>query len=148
MNSLPEEFVSPEFFTPTSLGDRDWGFEYQIALSSKKWIMKHIKILEGRRGGLQYHRIKDEGGYILSGTLKVRIYSPIDNSYSEYLLSTGDTFRFPPSCIHQEIAITDVEIIEVSTPHLNDRVRVDHILDPDSPKSGLPSTDLSSISQI
>ena len=39
----------------------------------------------------------------------------------------GDWFHFPNGCIHQEIAITDVVRIEVSTPHFNDRVRVEEM---------------------
>ena len=41
------------------------------------------------------------------------------------LLKKGDTFHFPPGCIHQEEALTNCEIIEASTPHFNDRVRVE-----------------------
>ena len=41
------------------------------------------------------------------------------------ILKQGDCFHFPPYFVHQEEAITDCEIIEVSTPHFNDRVRVE-----------------------
>ena len=41
------------------------------------------------------------------------------------ILSKGKIFHFPPGVIHQEKALTDVEIIEASTPHFNDRVRVE-----------------------
>ena len=43
------------------------------------------------------------------------------------ILKQGDCFHFPPYFVHQEEAITDCEIIEVSTPHFNDRVRVEKI---------------------
>jgi len=106
--------------------------------------MKLIKIKKGRCGGLQYHRLKDEGGLILSGTLIVRF--AVNGNLIEKTLSAGDSFRFPPGCIHQEEAVTDVEIVEVSTPHLNDRVRVeeDFGISRDS-QNGLESTELDQI---
>ena len=43
------------------------------------------------------------------------------------ILKKGDVFHFPPKMIHQEKALTNCKIIEVSTPHFNDRVRVEKI---------------------
>ena len=40
-------------------------------------------------------------------------------------MTTGDCFNFPQGFVHQEEAITNCEIIEASTPHFNDRVRVE-----------------------
>ena len=51
----------------------------------------------------------------------------------------GDCFRFKPYCIHQEEAIEDTTIIEVSTPFANDRVRVENLFNLDT-LPGLPST--------
>ena len=55
------------------------------------------------------------------------------------ILNKGDVFHFPPGAIHQEQAITDCEIIEASTPHFNDRVRVEKKFKIKT-LSGLPST--------
>jgi len=54
-------------------------------------------------------------------------------------LSTSDVFHFPPGAIHQEEAITNCEILEASSPHFNDRVRIDSLYGFFT-KSGLPST--------
>ena len=43
----------------------------------------------------------------------------------ETIIKEGDSFRFPPYSIHQEEALTDCLVIEASTPHFNDRVRVE-----------------------
>ena len=51
----------------------------------------------------------------------------------------GDVFCFPNGLIHQEIALTNCEIIEASTPHFNDRVRVESRYNIKSSK-GLPTT--------
>ena len=135
----------PIFFERKDLGKRPWGSEIQLGLSSGKWMLKLLRIKQGCKGGLQYHRIKDEGGIVIKGILKLRYYSSESQQIIERQLTEGDTFRFPPYCIHQEEALTDVEIIEISTPHLNDRVRCEQIFNPDSPIEGLPTTDLSAI---
>ena len=60
------------------------------------------------------------------------------------ILSKGKIFHFPPGVIHQEKALTDVEIIEASTPHFNDRVRVEKKFKIKK-LSGLPTTKLKDI---
>ena len=49
----------------------------------------------------------------------------IEGKLLKKILKKGDTFHFPPGSIHQEQAITNCQIIEASTPHFNDRVRVE-----------------------
>ena len=106
------------------MGKRDWGEEKLLALISKKFSLKYLKIKKGRKGGLQYHRKKNECGIIISGKLKIR-YLGKKGKLLTKILKKGAVFHFPPKSIHQEIAITDTEIIEASTPHFNDRVRVE-----------------------
>ena len=60
------------------------------------------------------------------------------------ILKKGQSFHFPPGAVHQEEAITDCKIIEASTPHFNDRVRVEKKYGLSS-SSGLPSTKLNQI---
>ena len=113
-----------EFTEPISMGERDWGEELLIALSPGKYTLKKLFIKAGKKGGLQYHRKKDESGYLVSGKMIIRF----DNGFGdleEKIIKAGDSFRFPPNCIHQEEAITDCIIIEASTSHYNDRVRVE-----------------------
>jgi hypothetical protein len=54
-------------------------------------------------------------------------------------VKAGEVVHFPPGLVHQEEAITDCEIIEASSPHFNDRVRVEENYGFGSPK-GLPTT--------
>lgn len=114
----------PLFPSPESVGPRDWGEETLLVLSPKKYTMKKLFIKKGKKGGLQYHHKKDEAGLILSGLLLLR-FDDGSGNIVERKLRTGDVFHFPTGAIHQEEALTDVEIIEVSTPHFNDRVRVE-----------------------
>ena len=54
------------------------------------------------------------------------------------ILKKGNVFHFPPNFIHQEEALTDCEIIEASSPHFNDRVRMEKKFK--LPRHGLPTT--------
>ncbi|MDG2252928.1 MAG: cupin domain-containing protein [Methylophilaceae bacterium] len=114
----------PIFPKAESVGPRAWGEESLLVLSSGQYTMKKLSIKAGRKGGLQYHRLKDESSYIISGEMILR-YDDGTGKLIEKKVGAGDWFRFPPGCIHQEEAITDVERIEVSSPHFNDRVRVE-----------------------
>lgn len=107
-----------------TVGQREWGEEILVALIPKKISLKILKIKKGKKGGLQYHRKKNECGIIISGKLKI-IYDNGNGKLLEKILKKGDTFHFPPGAIHQEQAITNCQIIEASTPHFNDRVRVE-----------------------
>ena len=144
---MKDKFISekPFFAINKDLGERDWGSETLVHLAEGKWSMKKLFIKAGSKGGLQYHRIKDEAAYLIEGDLIIRYV--IDGKLTEKILSKGDSIHFPPNCVHQEEAITDCLLIEVSTPHKNDRVRVEgsfNIAD----KGGLPSTKQENIEQI
>ena len=62
----------------------------------------------------------------------------------EKVVETGSVVHFPPGLVHQEEAITDCEIIEASTPHFNDRVRVEELYGLGAPQ-GMPTTQLQDI---
>ena len=114
----------PIFPELQSVGPRDWGEESLLVLSSGNYTMKKLSVKAGKKGGLQYHRLKDEASYIISGEMILR-YDDGSGNLVEKKVNSGDWFHFPAGCVHQEEAITDVERIEVSTPHFNDRVRVE-----------------------
>jgi len=113
-----------QFPIAESVGPRDWGEETLLVLASGKYTMKRLCIKAGKRGGLQYHRKKDEASYVISGRMIIR-YEDDKGKLIDKEVGPGDWFHFPNGCIHQEIAITDVVRIEVSTPHFNDRVRAE-----------------------
>lgn len=123
-----------------SVGDREWGEEILLVISQGKFTMKKLKIKKGFSGGLQFHRKKDEAAYLISGSLLVT-YENENGLLVEKKLERGSWFHFPNGSIHKETALTDVELIEVSTPHFNDRVRVEENFGIDaSSSSGLPTT--------
>lgn len=128
-----------EFLKPINVGKRDWGEEILLALVSKKYSLKKLKIKAGKKGGLQFHRQKDECGLLISGSLIIR-YDNGNGKLVQKKLKAGDCFHFPPGSVHQEEAVTDCEIIEVSTPHFNDRVRVEKKYNLEYTE-GLPTTE-------
>jgi mannose-6-phosphate isomerase-like protein (cupin superfamily) len=139
-HSFDEKTIFP---SPESVGKRPWGSEDLLALVSQKFSVKKLVVKAGNKGGLQFHRKKDEVAIIISGTMKIR-YDTGDGILRERIVSSGDVVHFPPLLVHQEEAITDCMIIEASTPHFNDRVRVEEVYGLGSP-TGLPTTNESDI---
>ncbi len=135
--------TKPIFPTVKNLGKRSWGKENLLVLIPKKLTLKELTMRKGKKGGLQYHHKKNECGYILSGTLLIR-FDNGNGKLIEKKLKKGDIFHFPPGTVHQEEAITDCKIIEASTPHFNDRVRVESLYNLKI-KSGLKSTKRSQV---
>ena len=135
-----ESQVFPE---PESIGERPWGTEDILAIVSKHFSVKRLRLNAGSKGGLQYHRLKDEVAILISGSLLVR-FDLGDKILREKIISPGEVVHFPAGLVHQEEALTDCEIIEASTPHFNDRVRVEEAYGLGKPE-GLPSTQLSEI---
>jgi mannose-6-phosphate isomerase len=126
-----------------SVGERVWGEEVLLVLSSGNYTLKKLTTKAGKKGGLQFHRLKDEASYIISGQLMLRYENEL-GILVEKSVGPGDWFHFPAGCVHQEEAITDVVRIEVSTPHFNDRVRVEAEFGINC-TDGLPTTKLTEI---
>ena len=121
-----------------SVGERPWGTEDLLALVSKQFSVKRLKIKAGNKGGLQYHRFKDEVAIMISGQMLIR-YDLGDKILQEKIVNAGEVVHFPPGLVHQEEAITDCEIIEASSPHFNDRVRMEEAYGFEK-SQGLPTT--------
>lgn len=141
MRNQSKVFVS--FPNKKKIGKRDWGNEWLLVLIPKVLTLKLLEIKKNKKGGLQYHRKKNECGYILSGKLKV-LYEDEQGRLKQKILKSGQTFHFPPKSIHQEEAVTDCKIIEASSPHFNDRVRVEKFFNIIS-HVGMPTTKLKDI---
>lgn len=135
-----------QFFKSTSAGPRDWGQEILAGLIPESVhldigaTLKLLKYNKGHAGGVQYHHYKFECGYVLSGQLMVR-YDKGDGKLSERICEEGDIVFIPPGAVHQEEALSDnLVVIELSSAHKNDRVRVEHLYGLPEATTGLPST--------
>jgi mannose-6-phosphate isomerase-like protein (cupin superfamily) len=135
---------SARFPVPESVGPREWGTELLLLIAPQKYTLKMITMKRGAKGGLQYHRLKDEGGVMTKGAMLIR-YDDGTGTLVERMVRAGDVFHFPAGCVHQAEAFTTCSYIEVSTPHFNDRVHVEHEYGIEGESGGLPSTELKEI---
>lgn len=143
-NLMPHLFQESALFpAPQSVGERPWGTEDLLAVVSQKFSVKQIRVHAGSKGGLQYHRLKDEVAVLISGEMLIR-FDLGDGQLRERLIKSGDVVHFPPGLVHQEEAITECVIIEASTPHFNDRVRMEESYSLGTPV-GLPTTNIDDI---
>jgi mannose-6-phosphate isomerase len=100
---------------------KPWGHE-TIWARTDAYVGKILHITAGEALSVQYHRIKDETVYLMSGQLIYRIWE--NDQPREIPLRVGEAFHVTPGTIHQMEAVTDCDILEVSTPHLDDVVRL------------------------
>ena len=84
-------------------------------------------------------------GVVIRGEMIIRSEDG-NGGLVEYRVGPGDHFHFEPGVIHQEEALTEVELIEASSPHANDRVRVEDLFG--LIESGLPTTELTEIKYL
>ena len=104
---------------------KPWGHE-TIWAHTDTYVGKILHIEAGQALSVQYHNVKDETVYLLSGELIYRIWEGEGEQKQarDVGLRIGDAFRIVPGTIHQMEAVTDCDILEVSTPHLDDVVRL------------------------
>ncbi|OIP81284.1 cupin [Candidatus Peregrinibacteria bacterium CG22_combo_CG10-13_8_21_14_all_44_10] len=101
---------------------KPWGKEIWFA-HTDSYAGKILEIKKGHRYSLQYHKKKLETQYVLSGKIKMTIGKTEDN-LSEIILSPGDKLDITPGTIHRAEGIEDSQILEVSTPDLDDVVKI------------------------
>lgn len=121
---MKKKHVNIIFPKKKEIGKRKWGKEILLSLIPKVLSLKLLEMKKGHKGGIQYHHKKNECGYLLKGKLLIR-YDNGKGKLTKRILKQGECFHFPPSLVHQEEALSDCKIIEASTPHFNDRVRVE-----------------------
>jgi quercetin dioxygenase-like cupin family protein len=93
------------FPQPESVGPRDWGTETLLLLAPQKYTLKLITMKAGAKGGLQYHRLKDEGGIMMKGSMRV-LYDDGTGRIVDRVCRRGDVFHFPSGAVHQAEALT------------------------------------------
>jgi quercetin dioxygenase-like cupin family protein len=138
------ESPTVEFFQPSSVGPRNWGEELLIAHLPGQFTGKLLKMKAGSRGGLQKHHLKHEMAYLFSGEMWID-YDSGNGKLERKKLVAGDCVHMAPGAVHREEAITDCVIFETSTPHFNDRVRMEEQYGETIPEGGLPSTTIDEV---
>ena len=100
---------------------KPWGHEI-IWAHTDRYVGKILHILAGHALSVQYHERKDETVYLLAGELKYWVKS--GETMTDMHLHVGDAFRITPRTIHYMEAVTDCDILEASTPELDDVIRL------------------------
>jgi mannose-6-phosphate isomerase len=109
-------------FTPRRI-EKPWGYELIWALTDA-YCGKVLFVRAEHSLSLQFHREKDETLYVQSGRAKVELGEAGEGALSEEIVSAGASFRLPPGTVHRITALEDTTLLEVSTPHLDDVVRL------------------------
>ncbi len=104
--------------------EKPWGYELIWALNDI-YCGKVLFVTAGNSLSLQYHVQKDESWLVQSGRAKVELGTTDDTVLTEAILESGATLHFPRGTVHRVTAIEDTTILEVSTPHLDDVVRIE-----------------------
>lgn len=112
----------PQRFEPEILS-RVWGSECIIA-STPQYLGKILYMREHTKGGFQLHVEKDETEHLLSGEAILR-FDDGHGGIAEHQMTAGESWHIPPGTPHQVEAVTDCVIVEASTPHRDDRVRLE-----------------------
>jgi len=101
---------------------KPWGYELIFAKTAR-YVGKILHINQGQTLSLQYHNVKEETLFVVRGELKLTIES--DGDRRVLPLREGESFHIPPRLIHRMEAVVDTDVAEVSTPELDDVVRLE-----------------------
>jgi len=101
---------------------KPWGYEL-IFGKTGRYVGKILHVNQGQTLSLQYHEMKEETLFVVRGELKLTIEWEGDRR--ELALREGEAFHIPPRLIHRMEAVVDTDVAEVSTPELDDVVRLE-----------------------
>ena len=104
--------------------EKPWGWEL-IWAHADTYVGKVLFVRAGHSLSLQFHREKDESWYVESGRAKLELGETGNAVLNAEVISAGACFRYRPGTVHRVTAIEDTTIIEVSTPQLDDVVRLE-----------------------
>ena len=125
------EYLAPELLSLPGAAQRDlpcrtekpWGHEMLWA-RGRHYAAKILHIEAGQRLSLQYHRVKDETVMLVRGRMQLVYFADGEPPRSRELVP-DQPFHIPPGLRHRMIAIEDTDVLEVSTPELDDVVRLE-----------------------
>jgi quercetin dioxygenase-like cupin family protein len=116
--SRPPDFGRAE----ASRVEKPWGYELHWAVTDR-YLGKVIHINKGEALSLQYHRLKDEFQYLIKGSVELEL-GDSDGQLGKHRMQAGDTLHISPGTRHRLTALEDTDIFEVSTPEIDDVVRL------------------------
>lgn len=102
--------------------EKPWGKEEVIEINDR-YMMKKLTMWKGRRCSIQYHNVKRETIYVLSGQLRIYTGPSVEQLTSRVFVS-GETITLVPGVVHRMEAVEDAVYLEASTPEMDDVVRL------------------------
>ena len=102
--------------------EKPWGREEIVELNSK-YMVKRLTMWKGHRCSLQYHNVKHETIYVLSGRLRI-LHGPSQEELVHLDIEPGGSLTLPTRVVHRMEAIEDCVYLEASTPEMEDVVRL------------------------
>ncbi len=109
MSELPRRVAKP------------WGYEL-IWAHTDRYVGKILHVEAGQLLSLQYHNVKDESIYVLTGEIILRLTQ--GETMIERRVAQGEAFHIHPRLVHQFEAVVTSDLLEASTPELDDVVRI------------------------
>jgi mannose-6-phosphate isomerase-like protein (cupin superfamily) len=103
--------------------EKPWGHEL-IWARTDRYVGKILHIEPGHLLSLQYHEQKDETIYVLRGEIIFRVRDLDGDRLREIRMREGDAYHVTPRTVHQMEAVTPADLLEASTPELDDVVRL------------------------
>ena len=104
--------------------EKPWGYELIWAVTDR-YVGKVLFVRSGHSLSLQFHREKDEAWLVQSGRAKLELGDAGETILHEEVVAAGAAFHYAPGTVHRVTALEDTTILEVSTPHLDDVVRLE-----------------------
>jgi mannose-6-phosphate isomerase-like protein (cupin superfamily) len=104
--------------------EKPWGWEL-IWAETDRYVGKLLFVSAGHSLSLQFHRHKDEAWYVESGRAELELGDAGQGALNAEVIGPGAAFRFSPGTVHRVTALEDTLIVEVSTPELDDVVRLE-----------------------
>ncbi len=104
--------------------EKPWGHEIWWA-QTEKYVGKLLHVKAGHQLSLQFHRQKDETIHLWSGELTLVLDE--GQGLAEHRMRPGESYRVKPLTRHRMVAVTDCDILEVSTPEVDDVVRLEDV---------------------
>jgi mannose-6-phosphate isomerase len=109
----------------TRFVEKPWGGE-EVFAETERYVGKILTVRAGHALSLQYHERKDETMRVLEGRCELHLGpGPGGGELDVAILGPGDVRHIGPGTVHRIVALTDARILEVSTPDLDDVVRLE-----------------------
>ncbi len=102
--------------------EKPWGYEL-IWAKSDRYVGKILHIEPGHLLSLQYHEVKDETIHVLDGEIIFRVQE--NDGLVERRMTKGESYHIVPRTIHQMEAVVSTDLLEASTPEIDDVVRIE-----------------------